>query len=272
MHLVCLGVTKRLLQLWVKVKRTVGLSAENVISISDQLIKIRPCISSEFVRKPRNLHDLDRWKTTEFRQFVLYTGIFVLKSIMRPKHCDHFVSLSVAMRILSDPHLCISFNTYANSLLVWFVSNFGVFYGKEYLTHNIHNLIHLFNDAKVFSGLDNINCFKFENYMQKIKKRLHQSGKPLEELTNRITEETQTLIQPHELKQYPIAVYEGRSQLKKISYIQYKNFKIANRKNDNCLLSDNNSILLILHIFKENNIICASSTFHKSRIVLYSTV
>jgi len=102
MHLVCLGVVKRLIQFWLRGSKNVRLSAENINTVSHYLIAIKPCIPSEFARKPRSLHDVDRWKATEFRQFLLYTGIVVLKSVMAPTFYNHFLSLSIAIRILTD--------------------------------------------------------------------------------------------------------------------------------------------------------------------------
>jgi len=78
MHLICLGVMKRMLQLWLKGNKNIRLSVENINSISLHLIKIRPCIPSEFSRKPKILHDLDKWKATEFRQFLLLVLFLLL--------------------------------------------------------------------------------------------------------------------------------------------------------------------------------------------------
>ncbi|KYM96522.1 hypothetical protein ALC62_12823 [Cyphomyrmex costatus] len=236
MHLVCLGVMKRLLQLWLRGNKNVRLSADKINRISHYLLTIKSCIPSEFARKPRSLHDIDKWKATEFRQFLLYTGIVVLKSIMTLASYNHFLSLSIAIRILTDPKLCITFNEYANSLLMWFVSNYGDIYGDEYLSFNVHNLIHLANDVKTFGCLENFSCFKFENYMQKIKKKLHQSGKPLQELSNRIFEELQIPIQPCCIEQFPIVIYKPRSLNKVISYLQFKSFKVSINEVDNCVL------------------------------------
>jgi len=60
MHLICLGVMKRMLQLWLKGNKNIRLLVENINSVSLHLIEIRPCIPSEFSRKPRTLRDLDR--------------------------------------------------------------------------------------------------------------------------------------------------------------------------------------------------------------------
>ena len=55
---------------------------------------------SEFARQPRSLQELDRWKATEFRQFLLYTGPVVLKGIVSKELFQHFLTLNVAMTIL----------------------------------------------------------------------------------------------------------------------------------------------------------------------------
>lgn len=248
MHLVCLGVVKRLLQLWVRGNRNIRLSLEAVNLVSRHLIALKPFIPTEFARKPRSLNDIDKWKATEFRQFLLYTGIVVMKLLL-PTNCyNHFLSLSVAIRILTDEQLCVTFNAYANSLLLYFVSNFGNIYGNEYMSHNVHNLLHLSNDVQNFGSLDNFSCFKFENYMQKIKKKIHQSGKPLEEFSNRTFEELQLPIESCKVQQYPIIFYKKNI----ISHVQFKNFKIAANKADNCAVLNDKSIVFILDIFKED--------------------
>lgn len=213
---------------------------------------LKPYIPLEFARKPRDLQDIDRWKATELRQFLFYTGIVVTKSVISPICYHHFLCLSVSIRILIDPQMCVTFNDYAKSLLLHFVSNYGNIYGFEHLSYNVHNLIHLANDVLTFGSLDNFSCFKYENHMQKIKNKLHRSGKPLEELANRIFVQSQLPIQPHYKKKYPIVIYTKNNE---ISYLQFESFKIATNKSDNCALLYDMSVIFILEIFEECGIV-----------------
>jgi len=112
------------------------------------------------------------------------------------------------------------------------VSIYGNIYGVEYISHNVHN-VHLSNDVLRFGSLDNFSCFKFENHMQKIKNKLHNSGAPLQQFSNRIFEELQILIRPFKVEQYPIVVYKKNNV---ISHVQFKSFKILTNKTDDCAL------------------------------------
>ncbi|KAL0147026.1 hypothetical protein M9458_057550, partial [Cirrhinus mrigala] len=47
-------------------------------------------------QQPWSLAFPDRWKATEFRQFLLYTGPVVLCSVLRESSYHHFLTLTVA--------------------------------------------------------------------------------------------------------------------------------------------------------------------------------
>jgi hypothetical protein len=80
MHLVCLGVVRRLIWLWQRgpVAMKCRLGANCITSISDKLVSLRASMPREFARKPRSLNEWQRWEATEFQQFLLYTGPVVL--------------------------------------------------------------------------------------------------------------------------------------------------------------------------------------------------
>jgi len=52
MHLVCIGVVKKLLILWLEVPLTVRIPLSVVKLISENLIKIQKCTPNDFARKP----------------------------------------------------------------------------------------------------------------------------------------------------------------------------------------------------------------------------
>ena len=171
MHLVCLGVVRRILN-YLK-KGPVGkISALQLREISDRLIMLNGKMPSEFARQPRSVQELDRWKATEFRQFLLYTGPVVLKGIVSKELFQHFLTLNVAMTILlQESHdLRLMYLPYAKDLLQYFVHNCKDIYGNTFTVYNVHNLLHIADDCENFNcSLNDILCFTYENFLQRIK-------------------------------------------------------------------------------------------------------
>jgi len=63
-----------------------------------------------------------------------------------------------------------------------FVISFDRIYGKSYMSHNIHIILHLADDTKIFGSINNFSAFPFENYMQPFKKKIKTGAKPLQQL------------------------------------------------------------------------------------------
>ena len=74
MHLVCLGVMRKLLWAWKRGSYQSRLRASEIDEISKFLVFICPFISCELARKTRSVKELARWKATELRLFLLYVG------------------------------------------------------------------------------------------------------------------------------------------------------------------------------------------------------
>ncbi|KAJ8034244.1 hypothetical protein HOLleu_21001 [Holothuria leucospilota] len=188
MHLVCLGVVRRLILLWKKGPAQCRISAQMVTEISNALVALRSSIPSEFARKPRSLLEVDRWKATEFRQFLLYTGPLVLSKRLPDAMYKNFLLLSVAMHILLSQDLCKTLIAFSKHLLVNFVQHFSDLYGKKNVVYNVHSLIHLPEDAQHYGFLDSISAFPFENYLGKLKKLVRKPSQPLQQIVRRISE------------------------------------------------------------------------------------
>ena len=194
MHLVCLGVVRRLLWLWSKspIHRNIRISVQSVCCISQQLISLKRYIPVEFARKCRSLDEMDRWKATEFRQFLLYSGPIVLKGVLCERFYKHFLLLFVGIYCLVSPAYCMSHCQYAHELLHLFVSQTGQLYGKDVLVYNVHSLIHLAADVQNFGPLDSFSAFPFENFLGKLKKLVRKPNLPLQQVIRRLSEKKET--------------------------------------------------------------------------------
>ena len=191
MHMVILGVVRRMLSYMTRGPKICRISFRQKEEISQKLIALRGKMPSEFVRQPRGLHDLDRWKATELRQFLLYTGPVVLKNVVSPDMYKHFLSLTVAMSMMleSDERRRNAYLQYAQDLLKHFVQCSAALYGKTFPVYNVHGLVHLHEDVRHFkTSLNEISCFPFENYLQEIKKHVRSGRSPLEQVTRRLSE------------------------------------------------------------------------------------
>ncbi|XP_073841375.1 uncharacterized protein [Musca autumnalis] len=191
MHLICLGVVKTLLKCWARVKgENYSLPSWNIAKISEKLLVLKTCVPSDFARKPRSIDDLERWKATEFRQFLLYSGPCVLKGIVSEERYTHFMNLSVATRILLDERTNHADKDFAQHLLVSFVNRISALYDKSLLSYNFHNLIHIGADAKEYGSLESVSAFRFENHLQKIKKEVKKSNNVCAQIYKRQVEKS----------------------------------------------------------------------------------
>ena len=195
MHLVCLGVVRKLLKFWISgyVHTSVGIAsrlpAHSVQIISNRLLNMARFIPQEFARKPRALSEVERWKATEYRQFLLYTGPVVLSGILTENVYNHFMLLFVGITLMMSPLFCKEYVDYANSLLVQFVELASVLYGCDFLVYNVHGLTHLAEDVKRHESLDCFSAFPFENHLKMLKRLVRKSSNPLAQCIRRLSEQ-----------------------------------------------------------------------------------
>jgi hypothetical protein len=188
MHLVCLGVVKRLLMFLKEGPRECKLSGQQIRLISEKLTQYSGKMPREFARQPRSLTEMDRWKATEFRQFLLYTGPIVLRSVVTKELYEHFLTLVVAISFLlsSNDDTRRHYIDYSSDLLKYFVRQAEHIYGNTFVSYNIHSLIHLADDAKFFeTSLNEISAFKFENHLHQLKKCVRNSKNPIAQIAKR---------------------------------------------------------------------------------------
>ncbi|KAB0804565.1 hypothetical protein PPYR_01535 [Photinus pyralis] len=289
MHLICLGVVRTILSLWAFGPRPFLLPIQTRMTLSEALVNLKTYMPSEFVRKPRELNSLPRWKATELRSFVLYLAPIVLKQSLLPRRqYFHFVSLHVAMTLLLNSRFCASQSNrqYARELLIHFVSITPELYSPKLLTHNFHNLVHLVDDADHFScfiddfNLNDISSFPFENFLQIFKKLVRGKAKPLQQISRRIIELfslghiKDMYLQPlsHTFPCFKTPHHDGpllpccrEPQFKTITF---QHFKISVNSADDCCCVQNGDVIVVENIaFSETlsaDVIIGRKYLHKT--------
>jgi hypothetical protein len=273
MHLVCLGVTKKLILFWVTaIKRgPKRLSGEKNLLLEQKLYRSRSSQPTEFSRRIRTTQEIKHWKATELRTFVLYVGPIVLKDVLPQREYHHFMKLHCAMQILiKDENLL--YLQEAQNLLVEFVQEMLLveqpLYGNHFVGYNFHNLIHLVEDVRLHGKLDNFSSFPFENRLQFLKSKLRGANNPLQQIANRLAELKEFKIGKHTLSNLPLLsqpkiISRDGEKLTVYLKITMKDFVIDNSPKNKWYMSNNFEIYSFSYATKINNTICLNG--HKAK-------
>lgn len=146
---------------------------------------------SDIHRYIRSLTCISDWKGTEYRTFLLYIGLVVLKDNLEAERYEMFLELFCAV------HICFSksyarFYPVARSLFVQFIEKHIEIYGDDSISSNVHHLSHLVDDVEHLGPLSSISAYEFENQLHHLKLRLRKCNLPLQQIARRIQEMSQT--------------------------------------------------------------------------------
>lgn len=174
------------------------------------------------------------------------------------------MTLHVAMRLLTSEIFVQNNNylNYAEQLLKHFVESFEILYGRNKMSHNVHNLLHLTEDVRKFGAVDQFSAFRFENYMSSIKRALRKSEKPLQQLFNRYSEmeslinadKSVTTCLRKQHKEGPLP-FEGNENIwKQYKVCTFENFFIGSHDSrNNCFILKSGEIILIENILQNTD-------------------
>ena len=260
MHLCCLGVMRMMIRLWLAGPLVTRLPATTVHVISERLSHLRSSIPREFARKPRSLYEFRMWKATEFRQFLLYTGLVVLKGAVPLEMYELFLLYSSAMCILLSPKLASKYASYAKGLLSTFVQNFSELFGSQFVVYNVHSLLHVADDAETYGTLDSVSCFPYENYLNRLKKGDRRPSAPTVQVMRRIAEQKSfqkiraapdvfRLTREHSSGPVPLALGDVGQQFHHLVGSLF----ISTATGDNCVLLDGSQVAVVRNIVKKDN-------------------
>lgn len=189
MHLVLLGVTKKLISAWLEGKYAVSkLSGRQINIISARLVSCSVYCPREFSRRCRSIVDYKNFKATEFRTFLIYTGPSVIRDVVTQNVYIHFLLLSCAIRILMSDISSNEDILFAKQALRKFVILSENLYGIEFMSYNLHGLLHLADDVQLLGKLDSFSAFDFENYMPEFRNFVRKPHLPLQQFIRRLHE------------------------------------------------------------------------------------
>lgn len=261
LHLLDLGITKRLLVGW----REGSLgnvdakwSTYEKENISKFLVSIKSPAEIRAQRPVRDFSSFNHWKAIEFKNFGHYVGIVVLKKNLPDYIYNHFILYFCTLVIFSTNfHLKRLFVVAEKSLAI-FLERFRIIYGKDYFTSNLHNLSHLIEDVKRFGPLNTFNTYPFGGKLGKVGRLLRSGNLPLAQAAKRILEQDQVIntkdrsnrcnARPHfkGIRRENIPLLDQLIPKKYESYrtAEFPKFKIdSNRYEDRWILTRSNQIV-----------------------------
>jgi hypothetical protein len=267
MHLACLGVMKRLIMCWKTGKtssKKIHFSPRSRGMFDTSCLSLSKHLCNDFNRKcDGGMTNLANWKASEYRIFMLYTGIIVLsdKDIASKEVYQNFILFSVAMRFLLQESNCNNMQ-FVHNLLIRFIEGAIKIYGHSILSYNMHCLQHLPEDYKSYGNLDNVSAFKFESHLgTHIKGAVRAGYKPLQQITRHtinvndtsILKKSDKKIYVHKPVKHSTDIVEGQA-FKKLIY--GGNFSIQGGVlggRDNTVQLTNGGIAVVLDIIESNN-------------------
>ena len=164
MHAVLEGVTKMFLKCWFNTKHhdKPYYLKPYVADIDKAIARIKP--PHEFQRSPRSIESsLHLWKASEYRAFLLFYSVPVLKSFLPSEYIYHFSLLVYGMHVLLGRSIAVEDLPLVETLLQLFYTLTPKLYGNELCTANMHSLIHLVMFVKLWGPLWSHSTFPFEN-------------------------------------------------------------------------------------------------------------
>ena len=185
MHTVTLGVMKRNAGLWFTYKSKYRVRGRDTKFVSERLTMCSAWCPSNFGRKPRRLHLKDKFKATEWRSMLLYTGFCILKGVLTDQAYNHHLLLACAMKILLNEEWCARYHDLADRMLRKYVKEYALLYGRDSIVYNVHQLIHLAAAAARHGNLEKIGAFAFESYMRQLRAAVRKPQATLKQVVKR---------------------------------------------------------------------------------------
>lgn len=197
MHAVYLGVIKRHTQILMttatvalkvgRIKRRVkspyyvgDCKSKNLIE--KRLLSIKPpsCRS----RKPRSISTYQKWKASEWRNWLDYAPI-CLQQVLPSKYINHLLLLSEAIHYLNSDSITSNDLDRCEKMIKKYVQLYQKYFGVENMTSNLHSLTHLVQVVRNWGPIWAHEASTFESWNRKIMEKVTSSFAQTDQIATR---------------------------------------------------------------------------------------
>ena len=279
MHSIWLGNVKKVLS--AKIEGKFGhrrLNGRKLDILNSRMILLATFCPSEFNRRSREITMCHNFKATELRQLLLYTAAAVFKNVFEEEYYDHLMILNSVVRLLISEDTQREMYVWCQGALESYVRTCETLYGQQFLSYNVHCLLHIVADVEILGASETTSAFGFENNMQVFRKYIRKPGLRLSQIYKRIAEKDDSPLAPldndtHICLTLPHAEGPLPGCMNDENCQQFHKLKVgavtfATTLRDNCCILKNSQVCLIKNIVKvQDNIFLIVQKFRGIRSV-----
>lgn len=148
-------------------------------------------------------------------------------------------------------------------MLKIFVQRASEHYGIEFLSYNVHGLLHLANDVKNFGPLDSFSAFPYENNMSYFRRICRKPNQHLQQIANRRYEEkslqnkfvvsTENFIQVSGLHKHGPVPEIGFHHYSQYRNLHCRQFTLSLNGRDDTIILKDSSVCILQNIIGHDN-------------------
>lgn len=264
MHCVYLGNVKKVLS--AQIDGCFGfrrLSKRKMDVFDARMRELQLYCPSDFNRKPQELSDFNKFKATEFRQFILYTVPAVAKDVFDEEYYQHFMILHAIMRLLVSEETPQDMLQFCREGLKHYVSLCELLYGEQFLSYNVHCLLHLVDDRELLGPSETYSAFCYENNLRELRKYIRKAALKLPQIYKRISEKEDYALTPldHNVRirlslrhdDGPLPENTDANRCQQFNKIEIGKCVLSTSLRNCCCFLKNSKICIIKNIIKEEN-------------------
>lgn len=140
-------------------------------AVDRKLLSIKPL--SYITRAPCSISQLSYWKTSEYRNFLLFYLVPCMKDVLPTLHLEHISLLACGVYLCCKSNISTEDVEKSEGCFREFVALTSTLYFKKLMGLNVHSLLHLTDMVRQLGSLHDNSNFDFEDMMGDVKKSVH---------------------------------------------------------------------------------------------------